>query len=151
MAQRHDRRTLDLFDWQPPVVAVRFEDEAAVRAASVAGRLSRAVSVTLKEAANDREAVATAMSEYTGEDISKHMLDAYASQARETHNITLVRAFGLLHATGDARIFGTELRRFDLAVIPARYLAAVEEAQWADQEERARQKRQAARSRWKGA
>lgn len=150
MARRRDRLTPDLFDWQPPPIAVRFEDETAVRAVSVAGRLSRSVAVVLKEADADREAVAARMSEYLGEDVSKNMLDAYASQAREAHNITLARAFALLHATSDARIFGTELERFDLAIIPRRFLAAVEEAMWTEQEERARQKRLAARNRWKG-
>lgn len=150
MAPRRDRLTPDLFDWKPPPVAVRFQDEAAIRAASVAGRLSRSVAVVLRESDADREAVAARMSEYLGEEVSKNMLDAYASQAREAHNISLARAFALLHATDDARIFGTELERFGLAIIPRRFLAAVEEAMWTEQEEHARQKRLAARNRWKG-
>lgn len=148
---RGDTLTMDLLNWEPPQVAVRFTDEAAVRAVSVSQRLSRAVAATLREAEIGREEVAERMGEYLGEEVSKNMLDAYASQAREAHNITLARAFALLHATGDARILGAELKTFGLAIIPERYLAAVEEAMWAEQEERARQRRLAARSKWKGA
>jgi len=147
---RHDSSTMDMFaEWQPPQVAVRF-DEAQVRAAGAAQRIARSVSVTLNESEKDREAIAEEMKEYSGKDISKNMLDAYASQAREDHNISLLNAFALLHATGDARIFGTELKRFGLAIIPERFLHAAEEAMWTEQEERARQKRLAARSKWKG-
>ena len=153
MTRRHrDPHTADLFgDWQPPQVAVKFADETAVRAVSVAQRLSRSVAVVLKDAELDREAVAAAMSDYLGEDVSKNMLDAYASQAREAHNISLARGFALLHATQDARIFGTELELFGLAIIPLKFLAAVEEAMWAEREEVARRERLAARSKWKGA
>lgn len=144
-----DTSTIDMFtDWTPPDVAVRFED-SEVRAASVAQRLSRSVAVTLNEAGKDREAVAADMGAYLGEDVSKNMLDAYASQAREAHNISLARAFALLHATGDARIFGTELKRFGLVIIPERFLAAVEEAQWAEREEMAREQKLASRAKWK--
>lgn len=150
MAPRaRDNSTIDLFsEWRPPDVAVKFED-GTVRAIDAAQRISRAVSVTLREAEGSREDIAAAMSEYLGEAVTDNMLNAYASPAREGHNISLARAFALLHATGDARIFGTELERFGLAIIPVKFLAAVEEAMWSEQEERARQKRMAARSRWK--
>jgi len=147
---RRDGATLDLLSWEPPPVAVRFA-EGAVRAVSVAQRLSLAVATTLREADLSREEVAARMGNYLGEEVSKNMLDAYASQARDAHNISLARAFALLHATGDARILGSELKGFGLAVIADRYLAAVEEAMWAEREEQARQKRLAARHRWKGA
>lgn len=147
---RRDSTTLDLLSWEPPSVAVRFEDEATVRASGAAQRVSRAVAATLKDCDIDRAEIAQRMSDYLGEEVSKNMLDAYASQARENHNLTLARAFALLHATGDARILGTELERFGLAIIPTRYLAAVEEAMWAEREERSHANKLAARRRWKG-
>ncbi|MEX0758761.1 MAG: DNA transposition protein [Tistlia sp.] len=140
---------MELLEWQPPAVAVKFTDHE-VRAVSLAQRVSRAIAVTLRECDADREEVAARMSEYLGEPVSKNMLDAYASQARESHNISLARTLALIHATGDARVLGSELERFDLVIIPRRFLAAVDEAMWAEQEERAHAERTAARRRWKG-
>ncbi|WP_417846982.1 DNA transposition protein [Thalassospira povalilytica] len=148
---RGDNTTLDLLtEWNPPAVAVRFTQPERVRASSFSQRISRAVSEVLKDCGKSREDIAAAMTEYAGEEVTKNMLDAYASMARESHTINLERAFALLHATGDARIFGMELERFDLAVIPERYLGAVDDAMIEDQREQLRKTQLAARRRWKG-
>ncbi len=148
---RGDNTTLDLLtEWNPPAVAVRFTQPERVRGSSFSQRISRAVSEVLKDCGKTRDEIAAAMSEYTGEEVTKNMLDAYASMARESHTISLERAFALLHATGDARIFGMELERFDLAVIPERYLGAVDDAMIEDQREQLRKSQLAARRRWKG-
>ncbi|KZB51093.1 hypothetical protein [Thalassospira xiamenensis] len=148
---RGDNTTLDLLtEWNPPSVAVRFTQPERVRGSSFSQRISRAVSEVLKDCGKSREEIAAAMSEYAGEEVTKNMLDAYASMARESHTISLERAFALLHATGDARIFGMELERFDLAVIPERYLGAVDDAMIEDQREQLRKSQLAARRRWKG-
>ncbi|MEM7197052.1 MAG: phage regulatory CII family protein [Pseudomonadota bacterium] len=44
------------------------------------------------------------MSEYLGQDVTINMLNAYASEARTTHNITIERLMALTHVTGDVRI-----------------------------------------------
>ncbi|OSQ49649.1 hypothetical protein [Thalassospira alkalitolerans] len=148
---RGDNTTLDLLtEWNPPAVAVRFTQPERVRGSSFSQRISRAVSEVLKDCGKTREEIAAAMSEYTGEEVTKNILDAYSSMARESHTISLERAFALLHATGDARIFGMELERFDLAVIPERYLGAVDDAMIEDQREQLRKSQLAARRRWKG-
>ncbi|PKR55506.1 DNA transposition protein [Thalassospira marina] len=149
--QNSDTGTIDLLnEWTPPKVAVTFETPERVRAISFGQRISRAVSEVLRESGKSREEIAAAMSEFLGEEVSKNMLDAYASMARESHTISLERAFALLHATRDARIFGMELGRFDYAVIPERYLGAVEDAMIEDQKEQLKRAQLAARKKWKG-
>lgn len=147
---RGDKRTLDLLSWEPPQVEVRFLDEAAVRAASISHRISRSVSAVLKESTRGRTQIAEAMSAFLGSTVSAHMLNAYASECREAHNISLERAEALLHATGDPRIFADILARYGYAVIPRRYLAAIEDAMCDDIMERAAQRKKLARRTWKG-
>lgn len=150
MAKRADDRTPDLFAWTPPSpVAVRFEEER-VRASTAGQRLSRSVAETLRASDRSRKEIAAAMSEFLGVEVSENMVNAYASQARETHTISLERAEALLHATGDARIFGDLLARHGFAVIEEKYLGAVEDAQLTDTIETATARRRRARAKWKG-
>lgn len=149
--RRGDTATVDLFaDYEPPAVAVRYDDDAPVRASSVAATIARAVSRTLKDDGRSRGEIAEAMSEYLGEHFSEHMLNAYASAARETHTISLERAAALCAVTGDARLIGEVLQPLGLAVVPERYLGAVEEAVLTEQEERIQHRRKQARRRWAG-
>lgn len=129
-----DRRTLDLFDWQPEEPVRRF-DEVEVRAASMRGRVAKAVSATLKAAAaegRNREAVAATMSEWLGEKVSAAMLNAYASEQREDHSISVVRLAALLLATGDVRLLQMLAEVTGHAVVEARFLPWIEVGQIAD-------------------
>lgn len=148
---RGDRKTDDLFDQPPGKVAIGFHEPKKVQASSLSQRISMAVSVILKECEEERDVIAQKMSEYLGDEVTKNMLDAYASPSRDTHNISLERAFALFVVTGDARIFGMELSSHGFSVIANKYVAAVEEAMWAEREEIAQKERLAARKRWKGA
>lgn len=58
------------------------------------------LSAILKEAPMSRYEVAAKMSELLGDDVSKNMLDAYTADSRETHQISAVRLFALMMATG---------------------------------------------------
>lgn len=130
-----DAQTLDLFSWEPPVLVRRFAEER-VRAASLRARISLAVTETLKEADRPRDEIAQAMTDWLGEEVSKNMLDAYASQAREDQTISLLRVLALIHATGDVRILQMAAEMFGFAVIEQRYLGWVEVGQLADRKER---------------
>jgi hypothetical protein len=113
----------------------RYEEER-VRAASLRSRIAKAVAETLKAADGfSREEIAAAMSDWLGEDISKHMLDAYASEAREEHTIPFLRVLALLHVTGDMRLLQLAAEMFGHSVIDDRYLTWVEVGQLADQKE----------------
>jgi hypothetical protein len=116
---------LDLLGWQAPQPVVR-HDPHSVRAKSVAARVCQAISATLRESDVPREVVARRMGEFLGRPVSKHMLDAYASQAREEHAISLPRFIALAHATGDRRLLQAVADLFGWAVIESRYLPMIE-------------------------
>ena len=79
-----------------------------------------------------REQIAAKMSEWLGKDVSKHMLDAYASEAREEQTIPFLRVLALLHVTGDVRLLQLGAELFDHSVIDDKYLPWVEVGQLAD-------------------
>lgn len=88
MARTVDVRTGDLFE--VPQAAPIVEGSQDWR-----GEISQLVSGMLADAAaagKDRHDVAAAMSRLSGHDISKAMLDGYASPARDTFNIPFVWA-----------------------------------------------------------
>ena len=149
MARPRDNRTLDLFDdWQPPEVVQRFDD-TRVRASSLRQKMALGVAETLKGSDLDRDAIAEAMAAWLGEDVSKkiaegtpaqirankQVLDAYASQAREEHVISLLRLIALIHATGDLRILQMIAELFDHSVIDDRYLPWIEVGQLAERKD----------------
>jgi len=65
------------------------------------------------------------MSAYLGEDVSENMLNAYASEARDEHIISLVRLIALIHATRDRRPLELIASMFGWAVIERRHLPAI--------------------------
>lgn len=62
-------------------------------------KVASAVSQILREDGRSRFEIAGLVSALMGEDVSKFMLDAYASEARDGHNISLARFLGLVVAT----------------------------------------------------
>jgi len=144
-----DTKTFDLLTWEPPQPAKAFAPEK-VRAATLRSTICRAIALALKECGQDRELIAAEIGEYLGESCPKNMLDAYASEAREDHTIPLVRFLGLVHATRDMRLLQILAQQFGWAVIPAKYLPAIEEAILADKIEELTQRKAMARKTWKG-
>lgn len=131
----------DLLDWQPPETVRRFPEEQ-VRAATFAARVSRAVAVALADADAEREAIAARMSSFLGERVSPAMLDAYASQAREDHRISVPRLMALLHATRDRRLLELLAEPMGWAVIDRRHLPLIEVAAIREHEDELRRRRE---------
>lgn len=131
----------DLLDWQPPEAVKRFPEEQ-VRAATFAARVSRAVAVALADADAEREAIAARMSSFLGERVSPAMLDAYASQAREDHRISVPRLMALLHATRDRRLLELLAEPLGWAVIERRHLPLIEVAAIREHEDELRRRRE---------
>ena len=50
------------------------------------------------------------MTDFLGVEVNANALNAYASQAREDHRISLTRAIALMVATGDTRLATLDLR-----------------------------------------
>lgn len=144
--RRRDDRTLDLLSWEPPELVERF-DETTVRAASLRSRIAKAVSETLKSARMPRGQVAAKMSDWLGEDVSKNMLDAYASEAREEHTIPFLRVLALLHVTGDVRLLQLGAELFGHSVVDDKFLPWVEAGQLADKRDDIQRELDAARRR----
>jgi hypothetical protein len=94
-----------------------------------------------------RAEVATRMSEFLGEPVSEHMLNAYASQAREGHKISAARLMALLHVTGDIRLLQVLADPFGWSVIESRYLPLIELAVLREQEDEAQRRIKSARAR----
>ena len=152
---RGDTRTTDLLAWEPPEVTPRVDNDQ-VRAETLRGRVSRAVALVLRESTLSREVIAERMSDFLEEAVSVPMLAAYASQAREEHSISAIRLVALAHATGDLRPLQMLIEPLDHAVVPSRYLPAIEAELTADKAEQLaqkaeelRQQAKAARSAWK--
>jgi len=135
MAPRRDTRTPDLFDWQPPELVERF-DADITRAASQRAAISKVVSAALRDCELDRDAIAERMGEYLGEDVSKPILDAYASEARKDHSISVPRYLALIHATGDRRLLQFLADQFGLAVIDRKYLKMIQALQAREEADR---------------
>jgi hypothetical protein len=155
MRARGDTQTLDLLSWQAPEV-VRNLPAELVRAESLRGRIARSVALVLKESTMSRDDIARRMSDFLGEEVSKAMLDAYASQAREEHTISAIRLVALAHATDDIGALQILIDPLDHAVVPNRYVCAIEaeiKSERAAELERAademRQEASAARRQWR--
>lgn len=131
----HDTRTLDLFEWSPPEELVRRYEPDRVRSATLRDRIARAVAETLKESDLDRDAIASGMAAWLGEEVSRNMLDRYASQAGAEHTIPFLRLLALVHVTGDIRLLQLGAELFGCAVVEDRWLPWVEVGQLADAKE----------------
>ena len=137
MRVRGDDRTLDLLNWEPPEVVRRF-DEERVRTSTLRAKIARAVSETLRDCDRSRESIAAGMSDWLGEDVTKNMLDAYASEAREEHTIPYLRLLALVHVTGDVRLLQVGAEMFGHVVAEDRYVGWIRVGMEADRRDQAR-------------
>ena len=84
MRRVKDTQTLDIFEVPAPVVPLP-------GSGNYASQVSELVGVVLKDCPVDRYEVAAQMSRLSGDDVSKHMLDAWSSPGRCDHNIPFYR------------------------------------------------------------
>lgn len=85
--------------------------------AGMDARIARTVSEILKHEDRDRIVIAAEMSVLLAEDVSKAMLDAYASPARDGHNISFARMLALIAVTNRFDLLDRELRAIGAAVL----------------------------------
>ncbi|WP_440410699.1 hypothetical protein [Neorhizobium petrolearium] len=146
---RRDAFTIDLFkDYQPAPVVDRFSDEQ-VKAWSMAGRLAKAIALTMEESGLTREEIAAQMSEITKSSVSKATLDAYSSQAREQNQIPAVRLAALIAITGDARAFNVLLEEAGLIVVPKKFEALLKRERARELREQLEREEKAADAQWR--
>jgi hypothetical protein len=132
----------DLLTWTPPQATMEFAEQD-VRGATLAARISRAVSVALRDCGKPRAQIARAMSDYLGDQVTVPMLDAYASPARDQHRISVPRFLALVHATGDRRLLEMLAAPMGWAMIERRHLPLIEIAAIREQEDELRRRREA--------
>ena len=80
MARARDTRTLDLFEVPQPAAPVPASMDYRATVAHLVAEM-------LKQAEGDRYAIAAKVSRLTGKEVTKAMLDAYTSEAREAWNL----------------------------------------------------------------
>lgn len=87
-----DPRQIDLFTASRPVTG-----DASF--AGIEAFVSAEVGLMLKDDSRSREEIAGAMSALMADEVTRWMLDAYASPARDGHNISFGRALALMAVT----------------------------------------------------
>lgn len=100
------------FTFEPPVPASAEGDLAGLERMIAAG-----VGRALKEDQRSRAEIAGAMSALLGEAVTSFMLDAYASEARDQHNISAARFLALIAATRRFDILDAVVRRVGAALL----------------------------------
>jgi len=150
VTRRRDPYTADLLSWQPPEPVVKFQPDQ-VRAVSFDQRLCKAMSLALKETPTDRAVIAQRMSEFLGERVSKAMLDAYVSPARDKHQISVSRFLALVHVTHDRRLLELLAEPFGWAVVDERYADAIAEVELAEKRDELERQLQLRRMKRRGA
>lgn len=129
MSKRRDPLTKDLFEYQPPKVAVRYDDGVTGRG-SLDNQIARLISRALRDARDDgnpRTDIAISMSRYLGRSISSSMLDKWASEASDEHRIPLDAFIALVDATGAKELLGFVPAMFGLTVIENEYADLIED------------------------
>lgn len=124
-----DPLTKDLFEWQPPKVAVGYGAEVTGRG-RLDNRIARLISQALRDARDDgrsRSTVAKDMSSYLGRTISESILNKWSSEGSEDHRIPLDAFVALVEATGAKDLLGFVPGMFGLTVIENEYAELIEE------------------------
>lgn len=119
MAKRtRDDQTLDLFSHARlfPVETPREMGSALDFNGRIAQAMARAIDEA-RERGIDRYEIARRMSETLQVDISKGMIDAYTSQARENHTISLVRFVAFSRATECSWLWNVVLKDEGLTIL----------------------------------
>ncbi|PZO89080.1 MAG: hypothetical protein DI623_11415 [Sphingomonas sanxanigenens] len=100
------------FTFDPPPPARRVADLAGLDRV-----VASAVSDALKRDDRSRQEIAGAISALLAEDVTSLMLDAYASEARDKHNISAARFLALIAVTARFDLLDALVRRIGAGVL----------------------------------
>lgn len=129
MARYRDPLTKDLFDWQPPKVAVGYSSDVIGRGA-LDSKIARIIGQALRDARDDgmsRKEAAQGMSQFLGRPVSETMLNKWSSEGSEDHRIPLDAFVALVRVTGARELLGFVPGEFGLTVIENEYAELIEE------------------------
>lgn len=129
MSKRRDPHTLDLLDWEPPVVSVGYGADVAGRG-PLDNRIARIVGRALRDARDERGLgradAAREIAEHLGRSISPAMLDKWSSEGSAEHRIPLDAFIALIRVTGADDLIGFIPSMFGFAAVPERYAGLIE-------------------------
>ncbi len=131
MKKKRCEVTSDLFDWTPAKITKEYEKQA-VKAQSANAKYAKAVALTLLECHLSREEIASQMSDYLNENISENMLNAYASETRAAHMISVSRLEALIFVTKDSRLLSLIAEIFQLIVVDSMFSHLIKAVQFGD-------------------
>lgn len=109
-AKAHPGQLGFVFDPPPPATG-----DACL--AGIEQRGCRMVGTMLNSDGRSREELAAKVSEFLGEDVSRQMLDAYASPAREGHKVPMSRFLAIVAVTGRHDLLDRLLREIGAALL----------------------------------
>lgn len=93
--------------------------EVLTAAATLSGRVCRAMAAAVQACGKDRKLIADEMSSYLSQPVAKTTLDKYLSEATKDHEIPVTKFLALCHSTGEAhRLLNTLAEPFGLIVVP---------------------------------
>lgn len=95
---KRDPAQLDL--WLEPVFPTRTATQS-IDISRFRAKLKRAMAQAIRECPYDRATIAARMAQYLGlPTVSKAMIDAYTAESKDSHDISVARFKGFVHATG---------------------------------------------------
>lgn len=116
--------------FDPGQTGFDFEPRPAMASDGMLSGLDRqvasAVSRVLKDDDRDRYDMAAAMSRILDADVSKSMLDKYASESSEEHNISAGRFLVLIAASGRYDVLEAVIRKIGCALVVGEEVLTVE-------------------------
>jgi len=121
-----DNLTGDLFAFKPVSAEITYKDPRTIQGPSISSRFARAISQACKNCGKSRAEIAREMSEYLGEEVTENTLNAYASEARESHTINVHRFAALIHATGAFELLTLLPGEFGFGVVDRKYMPLCE-------------------------
>ncbi|NDW04039.1 hypothetical protein [Jiella pacifica] len=124
MARARDTQTLDIFDWQPPQVAVGYDEDVAGRGPldmKIARILSRALQEYQDETGLSRGEVATKIGEHLDRIVTKNTVYKWTSPSATENRIHLDEFAAVIHVTGKTDLLGFLPGLFGYAVVSSEH------------------------------
>ena len=126
---RRDNQTKELFEWEPPQVAVGYTPDVAGRG-SLDSKISRLIGRALRDARDERNLtraeIARRMTAYLDRTISEAMLNKWSSESSGEHRIQLDAFIALIDVADVKDLLGFVPSLFGHAVVPERYADIIE-------------------------
>ncbi|WP_287093156.1 hypothetical protein [Mesorhizobium sp.] len=121
--------TSDLFEWEPPQVAVGYTPDVVGRG-GLDSQISRLVGRALRDCRDEgkgsRADIARRMSAYLDRPVSEGILNKWSSESSGEHRIPLDAFIALIDATQANALLGFIPSMFGFAVVPEKYADLIE-------------------------